>query len=409
MAEIDRIIDKCYIRDIQTHGLRNIGNINIPLVPDEEKFCHLLITGDNGVGKTTFVKELFRTLSNEEGGKPLSMFRYYASQGKFENVTSILSEANWSRYSGSLLNNIKNFKEGSKIVPDCALHPEFYAAFDDRKFLVFNFSAQRREVFLTPEGPKRIGTVTGGKQFVQLLVNLRTQSAFAYQDRNVADVEKIQNWFDRLNNSLAELLGHNDFQLLFDGKNFNFTIKEKGKEPYSFNQLSDGYSAIISIISEIMLQMSIDPVDAYDLPGIVIIDEIETHLHVELQKKILPFLIKLFPRLQFVVTTHSPFVLSSIENAVIYDLGTKERYEDFSRFSYPNIVEGFYDTSNYSNAVKEELGKLECIFEKPVLTEDDKAYIARFDNYIASMPSLQPVELQNRWLTLKLKNIAKLS
>lgn len=39
-----------------------------------------------------------------------------------------------------------------------------------------------------------------------------------------------------------------------------------------------------------------------------LVDEIETHLHVDLQKKVLPFLISFFPKIQFIVTTHSPFV-----------------------------------------------------------------------------------------------------
>ncbi len=46
----------------------------------------------------------------------------------------------------------------------------------------------------------------------------------------------------------------------------------------------------------------------YDAEGLVLIDEIETHLHLSLQKKIMDFLCKMFPNIQFVVTTHSPFI-----------------------------------------------------------------------------------------------------
>lgn len=46
----------------------------------------------------------------------------------------------------------------------------------------------------------------------------------------------------------------------------------------------------------------------------------ETHLHVELQKRALPFLTRIFPNVQFVVTTHSPFVVTSLSNAVVYSL-----------------------------------------------------------------------------------------
>ena len=58
----------------------------------------------------------------------------------------------------------------------------------------------------------------------------------------------------------------------------------------------------------------------FEMPGIVLIDEIETHLHLELQKRILDLLTTIFPNIQFIVSTHSPFILNSLENVVIYDL-----------------------------------------------------------------------------------------
>lgn len=74
------------------------------------------------------------------------------------------------------------------------------------------------------------------------------------------------------------------------------------------------------LFSEIVIRMEQQAHLKYDLPGIVLIDEIELHLHIAWQKKVLPFLVRAFPNLQFIVATHSPFVVSSIESAVIYDL-----------------------------------------------------------------------------------------
>ena len=158
-----------------------------------------------------------------------------------------------------------------------------------------------------------------------------------------------------------------------------------------------------------MLSMGTDALLAYDMPGIVIIDEIETHLHVDLQKKILPFLTRMFPNLQFVVTTHSPFVLSSIENSVIYDLGTGRQFENFSNYSYSNIIEGYYDVSGYSDSILSKLERFTRIFEKETLTDDDRKEIAVFDKEIENLPSFLPLELKNRWLKLKLRNIRKLA
>jgi hypothetical protein len=94
---------------------------------------------------------------------------------------------------------------------------------------------------------------------------------------------------------------------------------------------------------------------AYDVPGIVLIDEVETHLHIEMQKKALPFLTAFFPKIQFIVTTHSPFVCSSIPNAVVYDLASHMREQDLTGYSSEAIVQGHFNQSKYSESLRDEL------------------------------------------------------
>ena len=78
------------------------------------------------------------------------------------------------------------------------------------------------------------------------------------------------------------------------------------------------------------------------LCGVAIIDEIDAHLHVTLQRKILPFLSESFPGIQYIVTTHSPFVLTSVSNAEIYDISRREQVGDLSSYSYESVLEGFW-------------------------------------------------------------------
>ena len=59
-----------------------------------------------------------------------------------------------------------------------------------------------------------------------------------------------------------------------------------------------GYAAVFDIIGDLIMRM--ESKHRYDLEGLVLIDEIETHLHVDLQKKIVPILTQLFPNIQFV-------------------------------------------------------------------------------------------------------------
>src|SRR5690606_6386589 len=54
--------------------------------------------------------------------------------------------------------------------------------------------------------------------------------------------------------------------------------------------------------------------------GIVLIDEIEAHLHPKWQRKIIPILREIFPNIQFFITTHSPQVISSIESSKIFPM-----------------------------------------------------------------------------------------
>lgn len=61
----------------------------------------------------------------------------------------------------------------------------------------------------------------------------------------------------------------------------------------------------------------------------------------------MPFLIQIFPNIQFIVTTHSPFVLNSINNAVIYDLEKNIRVEGLMDYSYEGIGEGYFEVDNF--------------------------------------------------------------
>ena len=93
---------------------------------------------------------------------------------------------------------------------------------------------------------------------------------------------------------------------------------EDGHEaPWS--ELSDGYHAFIVLVADIARRaVMLNELDGADSParveGVVLIDELDLHLHPRWQRVALPSLRDVFPRLQFVISTHSPQVLSSAEN-----------------------------------------------------------------------------------------------
>ncbi|WP_179108661.1 AAA family ATPase, partial [Rodentibacter genomosp. 2] len=91
-----------------------------------------------------------------------------------------------------------------------------------------------------------------------------------------------------------------------------------GDIPYEY--LSAGFKSCIFIIWGIIreIQVRFPNIRAKDFNGVVVIDEIELHLHPEWQNKICDILKKLFPNTQFIITTHSPHIIQSAEkNQVI--------------------------------------------------------------------------------------------
>lgn len=101
-------------------------------------------------------------------------------------------------------------------------------------------------------------------------------------------------------------------------------IEQNGTE-LTFEKLSSGNLFLIQHILLLMCKMysvsvmrNLAPEDIFKIPGLLLIDEIETHLHPKWQKKILGIIRNLFPNLQIILTTHSPFVVASVDGAAIY-------------------------------------------------------------------------------------------
>lgn len=92
------------------------------------------------------------------------------------------------------------------------------------------------------------------------------------------------------------------------------------------SQLSDGYRGTLSLIADIAYRMAtLNPqlLDCVleETEGVVLIDEVDLHLHPQWQKRVLDDLTSIFPKVQFIVSTHAPEVINSVrsENLVILE------------------------------------------------------------------------------------------
>ena len=155
---------------------------------------------------------------------------------------------------------------------------------------------------------------------MQYLVNQQVQLLYAKADNDIKTIQDIESWFKKIRSVFREIFEDESLELIYDRDNYEFKFKTQNRVEFDFNTLSDGFSSILGIIAEIIIRMERKSSKIYKLNGLVLIDELETHLHISLQRKVLRILTTLFPNLQFIVTTHSPFILNSIENAVVYDM-----------------------------------------------------------------------------------------
>lgn len=126
-------------------------------------------------------------------------------------------------------------------------------------------------------------------------------------------------------------------------------IEQNGIE-LSFEKLSSGNLFLIEHLLLLMCKMysisildQLSPKQIFNTPGLLLVDEIETHLHPKWQKKILDIIRSLFPNLQIILTTHSPFVVASMDGARIYtcvpQTGYSELRDETERYGHMPVEE----------------------------------------------------------------------
>ncbi|MDR3009459.1 MAG: AAA family ATPase [Sphingobacterium sp.] len=97
---------------------------------------------------------------------------------------------------------------------------------------------------------------------------------------------------------------------------------EKG-QTIVFDQLSEGYRSILIFVIDLMIRLTqsieTESCDIKEIKGVVLVDEIDQHLHPRWQKEIVSRLRRIFPQVQFIMTTHSPTIIQGAgDDAIIY-------------------------------------------------------------------------------------------
>ncbi|NJR14410.1 MAG: AAA family ATPase [Calothrix sp. CSU_2_0] len=145
----------------------------------------------------------------------------------------------------------------------------------------------------------------------------------------------------------------------------------KNSREIIINQLSDGEKCLLAMVGDLAWRLAIaNPSNSKPLHGngVVLIDEIELHLHPKWQREVIPALTHTFPNCQFIVTTHSPQVVSHVKPEGIYilektDLGITVNHAESSFGRDSNrILEDLMGVPERPQEVKDSLRELfRCI------------------------------------------------
>ena len=140
-------------------------------------------------------------------------------------------------------------------------------------------------------------------------------------------------------------------------------VVEKDGTILNVSQLSDGEKCVLAMFGDLAKRLSLANPNMDDPllgEGVVLIDEIELHMHPSWQRMILSVLRKTFPNIQFIITTHSPIVLSEVDDSYkIFFLsndGKETIINDFSRldgFDINYILEEFMGTRSRNTKTEE--------------------------------------------------------
>lgn len=410
-------MEQTFLTQINIEKVRHLEKITIPL--DKDKRKHLILTGKNGSGKTSVLEAMVKYVESFLGKNGTSlehtknMYNRYLEEFNRLNLPEDSEENRKRIYETKKSlefwkNELKMLDPGVLLdsTSDVLLKEKcergnfifaYYKA--EREFQVEEYKniekIQFQDKYSVTEKP--------GSKLTKYLVDLKATQAFTKNDEKN---EKINKWFHAFENILKTIFENDDLELQFNDETFQFSICESDREPFDFNTMSSGYAAIFDIINDLIIRMEARSGlrTEFDMEGIVFVDEIETHLHLELQKKILPILTGLFPNIQFVITTHSPFILSSLDNTVIYDLENKTFVKNgLKNLPYEGIVEGYFKADTLSEELREKFERYKVLVSKNELTDEEYEEIDQLEYYLDEIPDYLAKELAAEYNRLKLE------
>jgi hypothetical protein len=306
-----------------------------------------LFTGPNGCGKSTLLYAIAGIFGGFPADAPLnSKWRVHQTGGvhwKFGTQDGLFS---WARegFSGMTFCPPLISEYQASLQADAAASGAGLRVFP---FAAFAYSGQRT-LYDTPLGAiQQIITfpfdnalsfdrTVRPELLMQWIANNRAESALAQAEGNAAEAATYDRALQRIVDLIRDVCDLTvEFRL--QRKPLAVTLKVNGTS-VPFSGLPDGLKSIISWVADLALRLEAiqwaQPGDPFEQPIILLLDEVDIHLHPKWQRRILPAIQKLLPNAQVFVSTHSPFVVGSVEDAWVY------RLPEPGTTPAPQVIEG---------------------------------------------------------------------
>ena len=177
-------------------------------------------------------------------------------------------------------------------------------------------------------------------------------------------------------------------------------IDKKGKS-FNLDQLSDGEKNLIVLVGDIARRLAIanprknKPLES---EGIILIDEIDLHLHPKWQRLVVPKLLEIFPNCQFFISTHSPQVISHVKPENVFLLGqgddglNYQRVDETYGMSLDRVVELVMDDESRPEQIRKDLDKLFELIERKSL-DKAKDLVASLKKDMKTDPEIMRAEM----------------
>jgi len=370
--EVPSLLDADYISSFRIQHLRSINDVEWKIGEGAGPGWHVLV-GDNGSGKTSILRGLALALIGATCAQGLRQdwATWIRGTGKSAEV-----EVHLQRVLGTPIPDTPLATRSIKLLWERNAGGATLRGMPDDEdgIMSAGYGPFRRFSRSDPENQKRLSAVPGLARHISLFddsVGL-TESLAWLRDLQFKRLENDQEaslLLDRVtklvNESQLFPIGIRLAEITSDTVRF----RDEFDYEYSVDELSDGYRSVLSLTFDIVRQLALKfgaaRVFDYDqphlviAPGVVLIDEVDAHLHPAWQRTIGQWFRSHFPRIQFIVTTHSPLVCQAAENGSVYRLPDPNDESDSghmldgparARLIYGNVLEA-YDSGAFGEDI----------------------------------------------------------